>query len=530
MGLRWSSVRARCFARGVVLGVSLLALACGSSAPGSASRDGGLPFGPGEDGGVIEDDAGAPPPQEAIVRGLSISQIALYQGIKIPIMKDGEPIERPTNPVVRGRAGTVTVFVNPMNEWRARTVKAYLDVYRGDELLERLEHERRITAASRDSELSSMFSFNLEGELVSDDLRYRVELRETTTEETFDGSDAEATFPGEGTARVETKSAGPRLRVVLVPMRYLADRSDREPDASEAVVESYRQAMLTTYPVPDVEMTVHEPVDITTTITGAGRGWSETLDFLLRLRQDDGAEDDVYYYGFFLPSRTFASYCSQGCILGLSSGSADPRQAALRGSIGVAYSGEFGYSPESTFIHEVGHAHGRLHAPCGLGGQPSDRGYPYSTGGTGVWGLDPRSRRMLDPSRTKDFMSYCEPAWVSDYTYRALFDRIRRVNELTGQERRTPSTVEKRGYRMLRMTDDGLALGSRITLADAPKGEALRVERATKGRALDSVTAHFFPYDHLPGGIVMVDEAALDGVQSLAIGARALVLPQRLGR
>ena len=66
------------------------------------------------------------------MRGLSISQVAIYQGIKIPIMKDGEAAERPTNPVVQGRAAMVTVFVTPTNEWRARTVKAFLEIYRGD--------------------------------------------------------------------------------------------------------------------------------------------------------------------------------------------------------------------------------------------------------------------------------------------------------------------------------------------------------------------------------------------------------------
>ena len=531
----WSGV-GRGLAGGALLALALAWTACGSAAPGSGGRaDGGLPFGM-EDGGTASEDGGGEPPdagieapREALVRGLAISQIALYQGIKIPIMKDGNPTERPTNPVVQGRAGLLTVFVTPGSGYRARTVKGILEVRRGDQLIERLENERRITAPSRDADLSSMFSFNLTTDHVTDDFRYRVELRETTTDETFDGADDRATFPAEGTAHVQTKWAGARMRVVIVPMRYNADRSGREPDTSDAAVERYRALMLATYPVPDVEVTVHEPVDISDTITAAGRGWSETLDFLLRLRQDDGIDDDIYYYGVFNPSRSFSTYCSQGCILGLSSGSADPRLSVLRGSIGVGYAGEPGYAPESTFVHEIGHAHGRLHAPCGLDGQPADRGFPYSTGGVGTWGLDPRSRRMLDPARTKDFMSYCDPSWISDYTYRALFERVKQVNDLAGQPKLASAPDGRRAFRMLRKTEDGLALGSKVLLAPSAVGETLRVERGTHGRALGSVTAQFFPYDHLPGGIVLIEESALVDVHELAIGAHPLRMPTRLG-
>jgi hypothetical protein len=35
---------------------------------------------------------------------------------------------------------------------------------------------------------------------------------------------------------------------------------------------------------------------------------------------------------------------------------------------------------------------------------------------------------LIDPSTTKDFMSYCDPTWPSDYTFHALFQRIRAIN------------------------------------------------------------------------------------------------------
>jgi hypothetical protein len=80
-------------------------------------------------------------------------------------------------------------------------------------------------------------------------------------------------------------------------------------------------------------------------------------------------------------------------------------------------------------VHELGHAHGRGHAPCAPGGGISgvDGRYPYSGGDTSTWGWDLRSNKLHPPS-AKDIMGYCEPAWISDYTYNALADRCEQVN------------------------------------------------------------------------------------------------------
>jgi hypothetical protein len=79
--------------------------------------------------------------------------------------------------------------------------------------------------------------------------------------------------------------------------------------------------------------------------------------------------------------------------------------------------------------HELGHAHGRFHAPCNV--QDPDARYPYPGANIGVWGYDNRSSTFLPPT-SKDMMSYCpEPrwsAWISDYTYQAILERAAAVN------------------------------------------------------------------------------------------------------
>jgi hypothetical protein len=76
--------------------------------------------------------------------------------------------------------------------------------------------------------------------------------------------------------------------------------------------------------------------------------------------------------------------------------------------------------------HELGHNHGRRHAPCGGAANP-DPLYPHVGAAIGVTGTDMYSWSLnggtppeLGPSSSFDVMSYCVPAWISDYTYEAL--------------------------------------------------------------------------------------------------------------
>ena len=111
-------------------------------------------------------------------------------------------------------------------------------------------------------------------------------------------------------------------------------------------------------------------------------------------------------------------------MTGLSTVVDSPNTSFLRASVGVGYPGE---DSANTAAHEVGHAHGREHAPCG-GAQGVDPQFPYSGGVIGSWGYDILAKTFLSPTKGHDMMSYCPNEWVSDYTYSALFDRIAALN------------------------------------------------------------------------------------------------------
>ena len=89
----------------------------------------------------------------------------------------------------------------------------------------------------------------------------------------------------------------------------------------------------------------------------------------------------------------------------------------VTGGLGVAFrpGRAVGSLPVGWIIaHELGHNMNLRHAPCGTGGDPS---YPYPDGSIGAWGYDFGDGGRLVPPSASDLMSYCDPRWISDYSF-----------------------------------------------------------------------------------------------------------------
>jgi hypothetical protein len=122
------------------------------------------------------------------------------------------------------------------------------------------------------------------------------------------------------------------------------------------------------------------------------------------VRIADGNRTDVLYYGLM------ANGIPMGPIIGCNSG------GVSTGGIGDGV----------TMAHELGHACGRPHSPCGTPGDAAYPAYePYDpaatpTASVGEYGLDIASGAIKSPATFKDFMSYCGPRWVSLFVYGRL--------------------------------------------------------------------------------------------------------------
>jgi hypothetical protein len=167
-------------------------------------------------------------------------------------------------------------------------------------------------------------------------------------------------------------------------------------------------------------------VPLTGTATEAGgcsAEWAGLNYWISLLKLNDGNRSDVIYYGLLPAAIPIANV--GGCALhGVSAGP-----------------DTFG----PTMAHEIGHAAGLGHGPCGVTGGVDGKypAYePYDPKDTpmasiGEYGLD-IGDGTIHPPTEKDYMSYCSPNfWISLYHYARL----------CYNERFTPRTVGTQRYR-----------------------------------------------------------------------------------
>lgn len=84
----------------------------------------------------------------------------------------------------------------------------------------------------------------------------------------------------------------------------------------------------------------------------------------------------------------------------------------------------------TTLAHETAHDLNRMHIDCGDPARP-DANYPYDpcvlddgeldAAGT-HWGFDEQYWEVIDPSDNADFLSYARDRWISDYTWKGIFN------------------------------------------------------------------------------------------------------------
>ena len=199
-------------------------------------------------------------------------------------------------------------------------------------------------------------------------------------------------IPETGRAAVEVVRV-PALRLTWIPMI-----SSEQPDSSiltttrglTAESSLFRETR-TLLPIGEFELAVHDVVWTTT------RDTDELLGQVEAIRVMEGGRG--YYMG---------------------------SMANLTGAVGVAYTPgrSSAVAPGGgTIAHELGHNLSLLHAPCGNPGG-LDPYFPTANASIGIWGYDDRSGRLI-PASHKDLMSYCDPLWISDYSFaKALFYRV----------------------------------------------------------------------------------------------------------
>lgn len=356
-----------------------------------------------------------------LAHGLRIREVALYQTIKIPLYRDGKWLDKPTVPIVRGKRALVRVFVDTLEGYEPHEVSAVLRLDNGKQM-RGLGEQRKIEVTSSDEADDSTFNILVDKDAIDEKNGLSVSLEEMSCSASS-GKLEDVRVPVEGAHSVETETFD-KLHLKIVPLEV---NRRRAPDIDDDVLTKIRSAVRAYYPVPDVEVSVLDPEE--TTVTGtmydAVPPIAQLLNFVRTFRRSVRASDNEYYVGLHSPTdsrngllfatRSHGQWCKErGCTLGLAPLN-QPRDTGSQIGVGAFWDDPEGYE---TIVHELGHAHGVAHAPCG-GPDDIDRTFPDPEARTGAWGWDRRTNTLKPPS-SRDVMGYCQPTWISAHNYRLL--------------------------------------------------------------------------------------------------------------
>lgn len=445
---------------------------------------------------------------DAPIAPLAITSVAAYQAVEVVLVAGDAVITDRNAPVIAGRSVMLRVFVAPDAAFVPREIVGRLSFVAGG-ATRAIESRVTVSGASTPGRLNSTFVFQLEAADVTTDLEWSLSLEEA------DGQ-VIAAFPEQGSVPLGASDESGVLEVTLVPLVTNGITTDLSPPTLERYVKYMRAA----FPVSAVVATVREAVTLDFPVEADGTGWSEALDRLYHVREADSPPDNVYFYGVLTPAPTLSEYCADGCTVGLAS-IALSHQVYYRGGIGTGFFEDAkDTNSQETLVHELGHAMGRRHSPCGTDDASF---FPYDDGSIGVWGYD--GERLRSPNRFADVMGYCLPVWISDYTYAELFMRIAHVNA-TAAARRFGDAETKRYRRLIVGHDGGLSWGSETAVADDAAASRLELTFSSSASPEgESVYVAFSPFDHLEGGFALVPaELLVPGVRVL-VGDESIEAP-----
>ncbi len=474
----------------------------------ACSDDGDNPDGSG--GGETNGTGSLPTPTLVGAQGVTLKEISVYQSLKRQVMLDGAPTDS-SLPLIQGRDTVVRVFYQVDESYKNNQITARLEITGA----EPIEVKTTLSGSSTEENIASTINFSVPGAAIGASLDFKVSVLEEGLAAT---DNAAARYPAEGTAAVAVDGPLNTLRVAIAPFRYNYDGSGRLPDTSPETIEAHRARLKQIYPVSNVEISVLSPVNWPYQIDAFGAGWEEAIYEVYDIRNGPGIDPETYVYGMFNPRNSFGQYCSQGCLLGLTLLNDQPPTQGdqqLRFALGVGYL----ETAADTMAHEIGHAHGRSHANCG-GADGVDPNYPHPGAQLGIWGLNTDTLEPIGPTTYADIMGYCDPSWVSDYTFTALLSRGTAVNAPKWQ------AAPKQHVAVVGADGKGRATFRGFSDVSRDLGGARLPARAVHLNGQHSEReARFVGFDHLPGGLAFVPvesedldsiELELDGVRHVA--------------
>ncbi|MCG8556543.1 MAG: hypothetical protein MJD61_14825 [Proteobacteria bacterium] len=394
--------------------VALAGMACGSD--GGYSGEGG--GGPG---------TSSPPPigiPTVGAQGVEIVRVELNQASAAVLAKGGKPTPQKdiVAPVVGGRRALVRGYWKLDTGWKERSIEGILTVTHADGGTKQFSDSKMVKEGTKPLDSGSVpedeaFNWKLDAADVKAGMQLTIELYEGAPEPGAPPMPP-ARFPAADTLPVEVDDTRSELTVVVLP----ATLAGSTPDHGAMEAKNLEDYLYDIFPVQKVNMDLRGP----TKLEGVMMGVSENAPIwtaLGRICRKDMAKLGVFYQAIIDRSKTGFS----------KGGSSTGRTSTLMPCSRLAFNlGNYGSYTNSidakmdSVAHEFGHNHERPHIDCG-GPSSVDPSFPYKDGLTGQQGYRLSPGELMHKDEWKDFMGYCRPRWIADWTVGKLHEVTKKL-------------------------------------------------------------------------------------------------------
>ena len=296
-------------------------------------------------------------------------------------------------PLIAGRDAYLRVFVVASPLWFAQP-DVYVEFFHGTTLVASdtiRASSPSVPTSVDESLLSNSWNLRVPGDLIQPGLGIRVTV--DPDNDLLESNETNNVFPPDGGVLALDVRSPPPFNVRFVPVRIASATGN----VNTSNAQNYLVNALKVFPLPGANAEVRPTFTSSVTTTRSDTAWNTIISEIRTLRTAEGGLD--YYYGV-LPIVERSPYCGLGYV-------------GFPVAIGLDLCGAW------TAAHEWGHNFGRLHVGCGNPSNP-DPNYPYANGSIGVYGMDVATGELKRPTPHVDLMSYCEPEWISDYTFKAV--------------------------------------------------------------------------------------------------------------